>query len=140
MPSLVVVVAVPHHVFGRGTLSVTFWVVAAVVVHDASFVKSVRGTDAASYDGLEDSGSIGVRFIFVSSVLFFQVGSSGLAINMWVDSDHVFPVTGYFGVVAALVFGSGVVLGFLEELVSFLRGGEQPIFYAFLVDSVTEVL
>ena len=67
---VVIMVAVPHYVFGSGELLVALGVVTKVTVGKAGLVEPVSRSNAASYDGFQDSGPVMVCFVFVAGVFF----------------------------------------------------------------------
>ena len=97
----VILVEVPHYVFGGGPFSFTFWVVAFVAVHQASFIHSVGSSDAACDYRFEGPGPNRVSTLLIFGIIFIKVGPGGLDVNIWDNAYHVFSVALDLGILVS---------------------------------------
>ena len=106
----VVMVAVPHDVFCGGSLTAALRVVANVGVCESCCMKSVRSSNAATYNGFEEAGVLWVISVVEGGVLLFEVSSGGFMVNMRCDANHVFSITRWFEISGSIRFGMFVLV------------------------------
>lgn len=112
----VIVVAVPHNVFGVGTLAAALWMITFVAVVDGGCLEAVGGSNASSQNGLQEPPILEIRAVVMVGVFCAKVGHGRIVVKVCTQPNHVFAV-------AVRLFDTVRVDGLIDALLQVVEDG-----------------